>query len=149
MRLDQSRESARVLRAIRERRDCGRVHVAIYEIEGERPDANAVMESAGLAPVAELELTRDDALTATTEVLARDLAHRATIMAREDAEALAASFLDCFGEAARYYTNGELLVAQALGTSGAWEAATNATFDSGIVVVSPGRAGLLWVEDED
>lgn len=139
-----------MLRAIRERRDYGRVHVAVYELEpGEPTDADAIMEASGLEPVAEVELTPDDALVATTEVLARDLAHRATIMPNEDAEALASSFLRLFPAPATYWTNGELLVAQAHGTSGAWTSATKATFDSGLVVVSATRAGILWVEDED
>ncbi len=150
VRPDQSRETVRVLRAIQERRDYGRVHVAVYELEaGDVVDPGAIMEAVGLEPVAEVELTLDDARLATTEVLARDLAYRATIMPNEDAEALAASFLRLFPAPASYWTNGELLVAHAHGTSGAWRSATEATFDSGLVVVSATRAGILWVEDED
>lgn len=139
-----------MLRTIRERRDCGRVHVAVYDLEtGEPADADAIMEAAGLEPVAEVELGPDDALVAVTEVLARDLAHRATVMPQADAETLASSFLRLFPAPATYWTNGELLVAQAHGTSRAWTSATKATFDSGLVVVSATRAGILWVEDED
>jgi hypothetical protein len=150
VRPDTTRETARITRSIRERRDVGRVHVAVYALDaGEAVDADAIMEGAGLDPVAEIELTPDDALVATTEVLARDLAYRATIMPHEDAEALASAFLRCFPGPARFWTNGELLVAHAHGTSGAWTSATKATFDSGIVIIGPTHAGLLWVEDED
>lgn len=114
VRPDESRETARVLQAIRERHDCGCVHVAVYELEAcDAADADAIMEAAGLEPVAEVELTPTTRVA--TEVLARDLAYRATIMTNEDAKVLALVVpapVPRPGEPASYWTNGELLVAQ-------------------------------------
>lgn len=147
---DRRIETVRLAESIRERRECGVVHVAFYTFdEGETVEPGDVMEATDLAPVAEVELTPEDALTAAREVLAKDLAHRAKVMPAEIAEALAKAFVATVPKPARYFTNGELLVAQAQGLSGTWRSASTATFDSGLVIVGKTGAALLWIEDED
>lgn len=52
------------------------------------------------------------------------------------AEQLTAEFLEQFGAQARYFTNN-------------WCSVTDATFDTGVIVIGALQSGCLWVEDED
>lgn len=51
----------------------------------------------------------------------------------------------------RYFTNGEYYkpISRAPGIGPSWQPITNATFDSGVVVLADQSIGLVWVEDED
>ncbi len=95
-----------------------------------------------------------DAATARAvvcHVLSRGLVYHTRYMSPDEADRLAAAFLDLFGPAALYFGNGwrppdvpgERMM------SNSWTPATDATFDTGVVVVGPERSGCLWVEDED
>jgi len=65
------------------------------------------------------------------------------------AEELSCDFLKWFGGGVKYFTNaqwpeGDLSV----DSIGAWTPATDATFDSGILVLGS-QSGVYWIEDED
>ena len=79
-------------------------------------------------------------------VLNKDLAYHAEIMPAHEASQLVAQFFDlCCTSGCRFFTNGDFSVKR----SASWTAATEATFDTGVLVVGQDRAGCLWVEDED
>ena len=77
-------------------------------------------------------------------VLHRDMAYRSKAMTSERAKNLGEQFLSAF-ENAQFLTN-SVTEADAIK---AWNSITEATFDAGIVCISPTHLGILWVEDED
>jgi hypothetical protein len=87
-------------------------------------------------------------------VLHRDLAYKSEIMAESRAAELTDRFFAQFGPGARFFTNGTFhegprLLSDSASTGASWKPVTEATFDTGVLVVAPGRSGWLWVEDED
>jgi hypothetical protein len=109
--------------------------------------ATAFVESLSMRPPeAWTELDARAATDLATRVLHQDLAYGASVMSLDVATALARRFLDFFGDQAAFVTNGTF---GANGSGGSWASLTDATFDTGVVAVSAGRVGLLWVEDED
>ena len=93
------------------------------------------------------EISYQQAATLLRKILHRDLAYNAKIMSEAKAEELAIRFLNCFDrESAQFYTNGDFYE---VNPRRGWNPATNATFDTGVIVISNSRVGCLWVEDED
>lgn len=86
-------------------------------------------------------------------ILSQDLAYHAGIMPTILAAELTDRFLAQFGtDGVSFYTNGTFHEApgQKLKRAGnSWEPVTEATFDTGILVLGPRCSGCLWVEDED
>lgn len=87
-------------------------------------------------------------------VLHRDLAYHAEIMPESRAAELADRFFAQFGPGARYYTNGTFhkepqRISESVTAGPSWDAATEATFDTGVLVIALESSGCLWVEDED
>ncbi len=86
-------------------------------------------------------------------VLSEDMAYNAEIMPADDAAELVSRFLDHFGEeGVHYYTNGEFLGPRDLNVSWrrvVWNPMTEATFDTGVMVIGHHGSGCLWIEDED
>jgi hypothetical protein len=86
-------------------------------------------------------------------VLHVDLAYKMAIMPAARAGELADRFLSQFANGAvRYFTNGtfhELPGARADWSGTSWDPVTDATFDTGVLVLGPEYSGCLWVEDED
>jgi hypothetical protein len=85
-------------------------------------------------------------------ILVRDLAYEAELMPEAKARELVGRFLDqCGAEepGTRFFTNvsDEFLVPGRMSWS--FSSATSATFDAGILVLTPSRMGCLWVSDED
>jgi hypothetical protein len=67
------------------------------------------------------------------------------------AEQLAASVMERFrGEGAKFFTNGEFKneVGAGLVLTG-WDPATDATFDTGVIILGATESGCVWVADED
>jgi len=83
-------------------------------------------------------------------ILHRDLAYGARIMSLARAEALAGEVIQTFGRrGSRYFTNGEFKQDAGAGlVLSKWDPATKATFDTGILIVGPGEAACIWVEEE-
>jgi hypothetical protein len=78
-------------------------------------------------------------------ILYEDLAYHVELMPHTDAQLLAGAFVAQFEAPARYFTNGEFVN----GTLSQFTPMTEATFNTGIVVLGLSSAGILWVEDED
>lgn len=86
-------------------------------------------------------------------ILNQDMAYNAEIMPADRARGLADRFLSQFREQeARFFTNGSFHEKRGpkLTWSGvSWNPATQATFDTGVLILGPQCSGCLWVEDED
>jgi len=91
------------------------------------------------------EIDSAEARTLIELILHEDMAYHVEIMDRSIAANLAALFLAEFNaQVSRFYTNRRLVDGAA-----AWNPATDATFDTGVLVVGRVLSGCLWVEDED
>jgi hypothetical protein len=143
-----------VVRCIVELRNAGAVRCGFDRRGGVLED---VVRRAGLRP--DLDRLRPiDAVAArriAIRVLHRDLAYQLELMERSLAEELADRFFQLFGdESVQYYTNGTFdriprAAIPGVASSCSWLAMTEATFDTGILVLGWERSGYLWVEDED
>lgn len=93
------------------------------------------------------EISYKQTVSLLRNILHCDLAYNSKIMSQAKAENLTTRFLDCFNkESVQYYTNGDFYE---INPTHGWNPATNATFDTGILVISKSKVGCLWVEDED
>jgi hypothetical protein len=126
-------------------RECGVVHCYIIEIQPIPLAELAPQFNLFFTPDIYKEIRRDQAEKVARRILHRDLAYDVEIMPEKVAQDLASRFLDCFEkETSQYYTNGSYYC-----DSMSWNPATDATFDTGILVISQSCSGCLWVEDED
>jgi hypothetical protein len=92
------------------------------------------------------EIDREKAKALVTLILKKDLAYDRQIMPEERATALVERFFSHFeDEGCRYYDNGMIND----GLIGSWNRATEANFDTGVLIIGPKLSGCLWVEDED
>lgn len=97
------------------------------------------------------EVPEQEAVSVLRAVLSRDMAYQVELMPQARADRLAQEFVRHFsGEDPRYFTNGDY------GRPGdhpnvgpSWTPATNATFDTGILVITSERIGCAWFTDED
>ncbi|MEM6553350.1 MAG: hypothetical protein AAF750_14630 [Planctomycetota bacterium] len=93
------------------------------------------------------ETTKCNAQSTLCYMLSNDLAFNSLEIPNDDAEALTNEFLALFETNARFFTNGQFDFDSA-GWSG-WGRVTDATFETGIVVVDEVHIGILWCHDED
>ena len=129
-------------------RGCGKVRCGIRE-HSVVPSVSAVARSFELFEDAACytEVTFTQALAILTRILHRDMAYGSELMAPGVAATLASSFLEqTSSPACSYFSNGDFFEES---SSHGWNPATQATFDTGVLVVGVERAGCLWVEDED
>jgi hypothetical protein len=87
-------------------------------------------------------------------VLRSELAHHSEIMPESRAAELTDRFFAQFGPGARYFTNGTFheqpqRISETVTTGASWEPVTEATFDTGVLIIASRYSGCLWVEDED
>jgi hypothetical protein len=87
-------------------------------------------------------------------LLREDMAFSSPRLPEDIAQATAEEFLSRFSPGARFYTNGNWedgwRTSRTGGSFGpAWQPATMATFDGGILVLDDVCSGVLWLEDED
>ena len=95
-------------------------------------------------------IERAEAVEVLKRVLHKDMAYSVSIMSSEQAKMLAREFIGSFGKDSTFYTNGEYgrhPVNPTVGPS--WSPATDATFDSGVVVIFDEMVGCAWFTDED
>lgn len=118
--------------------------------------ANSVEDAAakfGLAtsPDTYFEVTPEEAKAVLRAVLAFDMAYHCELVPSAEADNLASEFVDAFvDQKATYFTNGEFgRPRKALGVGPSWTPATNATFDTGILVLTRDRIACAWFMDED
>lgn len=97
------------------------------------------------------EIDASQAVSVLQRVIHCDLAYGVELVPPARARRLAIAFVRAAGgPGARYFTNGSLGLPNPSQAGGiAWSPATEATFDSGVLVLAPQRAACLWFEDED
>lgn len=89
-------------------------------------------------------LEREAAQRLMQRLLQRDLAYGTAQMSSDRAQQLAERFLaECVAADATCFAN------VALPDGSSWNPATDATFDQGVLFVSPSGGACFWVEDED
>jgi hypothetical protein len=98
-----------------------------------------------------VEISEQEAVSVLCAVIGKDMAYQSELMPPQEANTLAKEFVHQFaGDRAKFYTNGEYgkpRQSQTVGPS--WMPATEATFDTGVLVVAPERIGCAWFMDED
>ena len=134
-------------------RKCGVVHYGLSSLGS--PSISELAAEFGLASDAACytEIDSSAARRLVRMILNQDLAYNYEIIPNDRAAELADRFLDQFGiEGVKFYSNGNFHEARRSkvtqsGTS--WNPATDATFDTGVLICGPMVSGCLWVEDED
>jgi hypothetical protein len=118
--------------------------------------ANSVEDAAGefgLSPSPDtyFEVTAEEARAVLKTVLAFDMAYHCELVPLPEADRLASEFVGEFvDEGASYYTNGTFgKPRKAPGVGPSWAPATNATFDTGVLVLTRERIACAWFMDED
>jgi len=105
----------------------------------------------GLAPIDGIydEISAEEAVSVLETVIHKDMAYSVEIVSREEALKLADDFVSSFkSDEARFFTNGDLGRRNALGSM-SWSPATNATFDTGVLVLGKASCACMWFKDED
>ncbi|MGN6368901.1 MAG: hypothetical protein ACTHN5_11635 [Phycisphaerae bacterium] len=127
-------------------RNCGVVHCGVSRVA--QKDVLELARAFGLHddPSAFAPITASNAAALAASILHKDMAYSHQIMAEERAKELAQQFLEQFGAEAKFYSNG--WTGWETGST-EWNPATDATFDTGVLVIGKDRSGCIWVEDED
>jgi hypothetical protein len=132
---------------------CGLVSMELGPAQGPPPEClNAIARQGGFKPPPHwVELATERAREVLAALLHRDMAYRSETLPREEAERIAAGFLDLFGRPVRCYSNSDWEPDQPGGILqlAHWNPISDSTFDSGVVATDGVAAGLLWFEDED
>lgn len=97
------------------------------------------------------EVSPREAEAVLAAVLIEDMAYHNELVPRELAAQLSREFIGQFiSEDAKFYTNGEFGQPKNMpGVGPSWSPATGATFDTGVLVISPTRIACAWFMDED
>jgi len=138
---------------IRRRRSCGEIWFGVWTatVTGDwdpRSLADRTTSSLGLGMVGARwqALPRPDAVALLALVLREDQAYASPLMSDPEARALAGRFVDLFPGDAQLFTNGVYADGRTTTCHGA---VASSTLEGGVVAVSPTRAGILWIGDED
>ena len=158
--IDHDPEIERLRADIVERRSVGDVLFAvksasIHGLVNHRDIADSLVSAMGCTGLGRnwLEIDQQEAVWVITRVLWGDVCYNAAVMTRDEALDLAMRFRRLFGEAS-FFTNGTWrkrmvpLPDPIDYLDGFWPI-TQATCDTGVVVVGSARVGMLWVMDED
>ena len=138
-----------VVDEVRALRMAGHVRGGVLPQDFDSPEAAA--RSFGLAGAQGIyrEIDASQAVSVLQRVIHVDLAHGADLVPPAKAQRLAIAFVQAAGgPGARYFTNGSLGLPTSV-AGAAWSPATDATFDTGVLVLAPQRAACLWFEDEN
>ncbi len=164
-------------RELKQTRDVGITHCKISEVEpaldGFVKDLQSQFNSDltllvdefikqdGLVPLKNswFEVNEETATWILECVLSHDLAYSSPLPSQKRARNLTHQLITLVrgsnpGERIRFFTNGKAVPGPAMYDLSmkhmmGWNTASNATFDSGVVIVSRNRMGMIWVEDED
>jgi hypothetical protein len=97
------------------------------------------------------QVAAQEAVAVLANVIHEDMAHGYEFVPLERARELAAAFVSSFPpQTTRYFTNGTFgkpRESQNIGAS--WSPATEATFDTGVLMLSSEATACLWFKDED
>lgn len=107
----------------------------------------------GLSPKAGIyeQISPAEAVEVLASVIHEDMAYGCEFTPLEMARQLAAAFVFSFPpNFSRYFTNGSFGKPRENPSVGpSWSSATDATFDTGVLVLSEGSTSCLWFKDED
>jgi hypothetical protein len=107
----------------------------------------------GLADAVDIyhEVSYAEARAVLAAVLHKDMAYGCEILPHAQAEQLASDFLNQFQlDCSRFYTNGEYGLPRTQPNVGpGWMSATEATFDTGVLILCADVTGCAWFMDED
>lgn len=96
------------------------------------------------------EIDAAQAVSVLQRVIHGDLAYGVELVPPARAQRLAIAFVQAAGgPGARYFTNGSPGLPNPSVAGASWSPATDATFDTGLLVLAPTRTACLWFEDED
>ena len=133
---------------INQTRDVGKVAMNFSLVNTNTSDknelVNSFVNSLGMKPSRNWEiLDFYKAQKGLVNVLNRDLAYNEEVMPLDKASEIANKFLCLFDRKnSNYFSNWRL-------SGHSWDPLTEATFDTGIIVLDNNRIGILWFEDED
>jgi hypothetical protein len=140
-----------VLVTIETLRNAGLVRGRVLQETFASPELAALAFGLKGDPAIYSEVGPKEAACVLRSVIHRDMAYEMELVPLRQAEELAEQFLRAVGSVgARYFTNGTFGLPRPSPNVGAsWSPATEATFDTGILVITPERTACLWFEDED
>ncbi|KAF3886106.1 MULTISPECIES: hypothetical protein [Nostocales] len=93
------------------------------------------------------EISQEEAEQIISFIMTKDLAYSVELMSAREAQQISAKVLTLFTGDCKYFTNASF-VNNFSGMS-EWDSITESTFDTGVIIVSGDRIGMLWVQDED
>jgi hypothetical protein len=93
------------------------------------------------------QINRETAQQILNFILNQNLAYAEQSMTITDAETIADKFLNFFNDNCQFFTNA--LFNDNYSRLAEWDSITESTFDTGVVIVSNEKIGILWVQDED
>jgi hypothetical protein len=138
-----------VFDAIRKERTAGKLFC------GATKDAKSVVALAtafGLKGDASLyhQIDADLARAVLVAILHRDLAYGNRLLSLARAEELAGQVMERFTTpGVRFLTNGQFKQGAAATVLSHWDPATDATFDTGVLMLGTAESGCVWVAEED
>lgn len=95
------------------------------------------------------EINKAQAEVSVAVLMWRDLAYNDESMHLDEANKIAREFVEFYAtKDSKFYSNGDWHLYHQEESS-QWSPMTDATFDGGVVIVSPSTAICFWVEDED
>lgn len=132
---------------IKEERDFGVIHCGIIEAAPKTQGELAGMFGLKTSDDIYSEINREDAHKIISFVLKEDLAYGFDVDPPFEYNPHVEEFLMEFDTShPRFFTNGNW---HESGSTRTWSDATDATFDTGVLVLGKPYSGCLWVEDED
>ncbi|MGH2416096.1 MAG: hypothetical protein ACRDEA_20880 [Microcystaceae cyanobacterium] len=93
------------------------------------------------------EVNQQEAQKILNFIMTKDLAYSVQLMTSQEAEKIVIKLFSFFPTDCKFFTNA-LFTNNYSGMS-TWDSITKATFDTGIMLISDRRIGILWVKDED
>ncbi len=156
--LDKIVEIAEIRTEIISKRQAGEVIIEIKEmafpksaikLKPRREIIDLLMKALNYSPLGQQwkEINREEAQKILLLILTKDLAYNTNLMSLSDAKQLLLRFLSFFKADCQFFTNASFNNKYSRIKS--WNSITQATFDTGVVIVNTNRIGILWVEDED
>jgi hypothetical protein len=135
-------------------RNCGVVRCGLSSQPG--PTVSELAREFGLRDDAACYRQTDEptARRVVHGILHKDMAYNSEIMSEARASELTALFFEQFGDGAKLFTNGTFheerrQLSPTVWSGPSWDPVTEATFDTGVLIIGPRISGCLWIEDED
>ncbi|OCA85076.1 hypothetical protein [Pseudobacillus wudalianchiensis] len=134
------------------KRNAGKVTCCVRKMD---TTGTAVVDSfvkeLGFRPIGEKweQITQHEARNILMYLFSMDMAYDAELESKPLADELSDYFLSTFSLQSKIFTAGYFEENSGFFKLQTWEPITDATFDTGIVVLDANKIGILWVEDED